>query len=431
MTLKTSGLFARVYNDVLRDIMKHGHERWTFTGGRASAKSSFISLAIVLLIVSNPEYNALIVRKTARTLRRSVFEQICWAIRQLGLEGRFRIPHSSTAALPITYTRKDGCVQEIIFAGCDDPEKIKSIKTAQGYFAVLWTEEKTEFNESELQNIRISTLRGGDKFFIFESYNPPSATRHWCNIEARNEDKNRLIVHTTYKDIPPEWLGDAILHDIEQTKAVNKRAYENIYLGLATGTGQNVFENVRLEAITNEMINGFDIIYRGIDWGYYPDPFQYVACGFKDETLYIFDELRLYKHGNIEAFNELREYMNKAFYLWTGREPKEDIIGTERITADSAEPKSVADFRSFGADIRGAVKGVGSRNTGFKWLQGLKGIVIDSARCPKCADEFSLYEHEIDRKTGDILSGYPDGQADHCIDAVRYAMEHFYRKAGN
>ena len=88
---------------------------------------SFISICIVLLIVMNPEYNALIIRKTANTLRRSVFEQIVWAINILGLSGKFRIPRSSTAALPITYTRKNGVTQSIIFAGRDDPEKIKSI----------------------------------------------------------------------------------------------------------------------------------------------------------------------------------------------------------------------------------------------------------------------------------------------------------------
>ena len=428
MTIHSSNIFAKVYNKYFRMILKHEKERYTFTGGRASTKSSFISIVIVVLITMFPKLNALVVRKTAKTLRRSVFEQIVWAIDKLHLrytkerKTGFKIPKSEVSALPITYIRKDGTKQQIIFAGCDDPEKIKSIKVSQGYFGILWVEEKTEFTPADLQNVRISALRGGDTFYIFESYNPPSAARHWCNREAATYDPNRVVIHTTYLDIPPEWLGAAILHDIEQTKATNKRAYENIYLGLATGTGQNIFENVELREITDEEIKAFDFLYCGIDWGYYPDPFAFSVSSYNapKQELFIFDELYLNKRGNYDAFKDLTKHMEIA-----GLD-----IANDRITADSAEPKSIADFRSWGGNVRGAIKGIGSRDTSFKWLQGLKKIVIDPRRCPRMADEFTLYEHEIDKRTGEIMSGYPDGQPDHGIDTIRYALEGVYRHAG-
>lgn len=428
MTIHSSNIFAKVYNKYFRMILKHEKERYTFTGGRASTKSSFISLVIVVLITMFPKLNALVVRKTAKTLRRSVFEQIVWAIDKLHLrytkerKTGFKIPKSEVSALPITYIRKDGTKQQIIFAGCDDPEKIKSIKVSQGYFGILWVEEKTEFTPADLQNVRISALRGGDTFYIFESYNPPSAARHWCNREAATYDPNRVVIHTTYLDIPPEWLGAAILHDIEQTKATNKRAYENIYLGLATGSGQNIFENVELREITDDEIKAFDFLYCGIDWGYYPDPFAFSVSSYNapKQELFIFDELYLNKRGNYDAFKDLTKHMEIA-----GLD-----IANDRITADSAEPKSIADFRSWGGNVRGAIKGIGSRDTSFKWLQGLKKIVIDPRRCPRMADEFTLYEHEIDKRTGEIMSGYPDGQPDHGIDTIRYALEGVYRHAG-
>lgn len=428
MTIHSSNIFAKVYNKYFRMILKHEKERYTFTGGRASTKSSFISIVIVVLITMFPKLNALVVRKTAKTLRRSVFEQIVWAIDKLHLrytkerKTGFKIPKSEVSALPITYIRKDGTKQQIIFAGCDDPEKIKSIKVSQGYFGILWVEEKTEFTPADLQNVRISALRGGDTFYIFESYNPPSAARHWCNREAATYDPNRVVIHTTYLDIPPEWLGAAILHDIEQTKATNKRAYENIYLGLATGSGQNIFENVELREITDDEIKAFDFLYCGIDWGYYPDPFAFSVSSYNapKQELFIFDELYLNKRGNYDAFQDLTKHMEIA-----GLD-----IANDRITADSAEPKSIADFRSWGGNVRGAIKGIGSRDTSFKWLQGLKKIVIDPRRCPRMADEFTLYEHEIDKRTGEIMSGYPDGQPDHGIDTIRYALEGIYRHAG-
>ena len=439
MTIDSNTLFAPVYNAAFRSIVAHTKERYTFTGGRASCKSSFISICIVLLIVKNPEYNALILRKTANTLRRSVFEQIVWAIRFLGLSGKFKIPRSSTAALPIVYTRKDGRTQSIIFAGSDDPEKIKSIKVASGYFAILWAEEKTEFSERDLQNIRISALRGGKTFYIFESYNPPSAVRHWCNAEARTVDKNRAIIHTTYKDIPAEWLGEAILHDIEHTKETNDRAYRNIYLGEATGTGLNVFENIELREITDKEIDTLEYFYYGIDWGYSPDPFMWVEMAYnaRKATLYILDELRLIKHGNLQAHEALKEKLLRKFpdakkYEHADGRVTYDFMN-DRIRADT-DAKDIADFFTYGWNIlmaeKGRFRGELGRKVGYKWLQSLDKIVIDSVRTPRAADEFTLYEYQIDKRTGDILSGYPEGQPDHAMAAVRYAMADVYRYGG-
>ena len=429
MNINTAELFAPVYNRAFKSIMNHTHERWTFDGGRASCKSSFISICIVILIVLFPNYNAVIVRRFSKSMRYSVFEQIVWAIDKLhlrrskGKSAGFKIPRSRTAALPITYIRKNGKEQQILFVGLDDPEKSKSMKISTGYIAILWVEEKTEVDPADLQNLKISALRGGDIFYMFESYNPPSATRHWCNAEVRQYDPRRMVIHTTYLDIQPEWLGDMIMHDIEQMKKNNPRGFENIYLGKATGTGRNIFENIQLRKITDEEIASWNgETWQGIDWGYFPDPYAYGSMYYdaKNATLYIWDELYLYKHGNYEAFEATREHM----------EAHGMSIYDDRQTADSAEPKSVADFRKWGGDTRGAIKGKGSRDAGFKWLQGLKAIVIDPARAPHAADEFTLYEHEIDKRTGEILSGYPEGQPDHYIALTRYATEHEWRHAG-
>ena len=422
MRIKSDTIFAKKYNKIFRWVMNHEYTEYTLTGGRGSCKSSFISLCIIILIVMFPQFNALIIRKNANTLRTSVYEQIVWAIEKLGLRSRFKIPKSETSALPIVYNRKNGAKQYIIFRGCDNPEKIKSIKIASGYFGIIWFEEKTEFTPAEIQNVKVSAMRGGSKFYVFESYNPPSAKRHWCNTDARTPKKDRVVFHTTYLDIPREWLGEAILNEIEHTKNTNERAYRNIFLGEATGTGLNIFENVELREITDEEIAAFDFFYSGIDWGFYPDPFAYSTSSYDapKQTLYIFDELYLNKRGNYEAFQDLTEHM-KAHGM---------SIATDRITADSAEPKSVADFRSWGGNVHKAIKGIGSRNASFKWLQGLKRIVIDPARCPRIADEFTLYEHEIDKRTGEVMSGYPDGQPDHGIDTVRYALEEVWRHAG-
>ena len=430
MTIKSDALFAKKYNKIFRWVMNHDYTEYTFPGGRGSCKSSFISICIVILIVMFPQFNALIIRKNANTLRTSVYEQIIWAIDKLGLRGRFKIPKSETSALPIVYNRKNGTRQYIIFRGCDNPEKIKSIKIAHGYFAIVWFEEKTDFTPSEIQNVKVSAMRGGTMFYVFESYNPPSAKRHWCNADARTQKRDRVVFNTTYLDIPRDWLGEALLNEIEHTKSTNERAYRNVFLGEPTGTGLNVFENVTLRKINDDEIAAFDYVYNGIDWGFYPDPFAWGRMSYdaRKATLYIYDELYLYKHGNIQASDALKKHLEAQC---TGADGKPRInVMNDRIEADSAEPKSIKDFHAWGWNIRGAIKGAGSMDAGFKWLQGLTEIVIDPSRCPRMADEFTLYEYEIDKRTGDIISGYPQGQPDHGLALTRYATEPIWRHAG-
>lgn len=425
MTIDSNTIFPTMFNNDFRDIVNHKFTEYCEKGGRGSCKSSFLSIAIIWLMVNNPDFNALVLRKVADTLSDSVYEQLLWAIDVLGLTDRFK---ATKSPLRIIYTKTG---QRIIFRGADEPKKIKSIKLKRGYFAITWFEELTEFSAEDVETIKLSTMRGGDKFWIFYSFNPPSSARNWCNEEFKVPRKNTLIHRTDYRGVPKEWLGEAFFDEALSLKERNERAYRNIFLGEPTGTGRNVFENVTLREITQKEIDSFDYCFYGIDWGYYPDPFAYVQMAYNPakKTLYIFDELELLKHGNEQASNALEEHLLN----WYGTDVNgycEVNYKNDRIVADSAEDKSIGDFIRYGWNIKAAIKGPHSREPGYKWLQSLNEIVIDPARAPHSADEFSLYEYEIDRKSGEILSGYPEGQADHCMSAVRYAMESVWRRRG-
>ena len=177
------------------------------------------------------------------------------------------------------------------------------------------------------------------------------------------------------------------------------------------GTGGNVFEHLELREISEEEMRRFDRIYMGVDWGFAPDPFAFVRLHYDParETIYLIDELCVRRQTNTET---ARELLRRGY---------QDGI----ITCDSAEPKSVADYRSLGLNARAAVKGPGSVEYGMKWLQG-RTIVIDRRRTPEAWREFSGYEFERDRD-GNFISGYPDRE-NHTIDAVRYALERMYGK---
>lgn len=438
MRIKTNELFPPTFNDDFRDILKHGHTEYTEYGGRGSCKSSFISVTTIILLVQNPAFNALILRKTAESLRRSVFEQIKWAVDKLGLNEYFKFTVSPMQA---TYLPTG---QVILFSGVDDPTRLKSLKTKTGYFAITWFEESAEFNAEEMENVKLTTMRGGDVFYIFDSFNPPSAVRNWKNEDVRQYKPQRLTHLSDYRTTPREWLGEAFILEAEQMRKLKPLEYDTIFLGIPRGTGRQVFENITLREITDEEISRFDYIETGIDWGYYPDPFAYGRMSYDaaKRTLYIFDELYLYKHGNIEASEALKDHLidlnRDAWDSLAGVFDEEykrlefiNMLKSERITADSAEPKSCADFRAFGWNLRAAIKGPGSLNAGFKWLQGLKEIVIDPRRCPHAADEFSLYEHDLDKRTGEVLPGYPQGQPDHFLALTRYACEHIWTRRGN
>ena len=127
-------LIAPNYDDLLDDVMNHGHSQYVLKGGRGSLKSSFVGFAIPLLMLEHSDVNALVLRKTASTLRDSVFGQIQFAIDMLNLGDEFK-PRIS----PMSITRKS-TGQQIIFRGLDDSQKIKSLKLKHGYFGITWFE---------------------------------------------------------------------------------------------------------------------------------------------------------------------------------------------------------------------------------------------------------------------------------------------------
>jgi PBSX family phage terminase large subunit len=394
-------------------IFNHSHTHFDFSGGRGSLKSSFVSLAVIRLVMfsENHDQHAVVLRKVGNTLRDSVYAQYMWAIGQLGVADFW---DSKTSPMELVF-RPTG--QKIMFRGAYDPMKIKSIKVPFGYIAITHFEEKDQFaGRREIRTILQSTMRGGAVFWNFESYNPPISRDNWANKDSLEERADRFCHKSTYLDVQNrDWLGDQFLSEAEYLKETNEKAYQHEYLGIPVGTGGNVFENLEIRAITDEEVGSFDRIYNGVDWGYFPDPWAFNRVHFDAarRTLFVFCELEAVKKGNRDTADMLVEI---------------GMTHDDMITADSAEPKSVADYQSYGFRTFGAQKGPGSVDYSMKWLQSLNKIVIDPVRCPKTAAEFNEYEYERG-KDGEIITGYPD-KNNHHIDAIRYATERVWRKRG-
>lgn len=395
-------LIAPVFYPVHRDIARNRYTYYDLYGGRGGLKSSFISLEIVLGMIKDAQANAVIFRKYAVTLRESVYEQILWAIDALGVSHLWEVRVSPMQCI----YRPTG--QKIIFRGLDKAKKTKSIKASQGYFKYLWFEELDEFQgPEEIRIVQQSVLRGGEKFVVFKSFNPPISISNWANQYINESRDNTLRHKSSYLDAPPEWLGQQFLDDAEHLKGVNERAYRHEYLGEPVGTGSEVFEFLEIRTITDEEMRQFDRIYQGIDFGWYPDPMAFIRSHYnpRHEKIYLLDEYVGCKISNEQLADEIKRRKYHCQF---------------ETVCDSAEPKSITDLKCMGIWAREAYKPPGSVEYGMKWLQR-RTIVIDPKRTPYAYKEITQYEYERDRE-GNLLSGYPD-RNNHCIDALRYSLQ--------
>lgn len=400
--ISVQALMAPAFYGVHHALRAGAYSDIWLKGGRGSGKSSFASLEVVMGLLRSPLANAIVYRKVAATLRDSVYAQMVWAVEKLGVSAYWQCRLSP---MELVYTPTG---QRIIFRGADDPQKSKGLKLHKGYFKYLWLEELTEFDGMEdVRTIKASVIRGGEAVTLC-TYNPPKSAASWVNAEAVRPVPGRLAHHSTYLDIPRQWLGDSFYAEAEALKAANSLAYRHMYLGEATGTGGQVFGNVRLRALQGDALASVLGLhaYCGHDFGFAVDPDAFVRCAYdpRRKTLYIVDE---YVRTGLSLDALAWELKRRSW--------------PEVVTADSAEPRSISELRARGVRVVGARKGPDSVAHGMRWLETRHAIVIDPARCPVAAQEFCGYEYGMDGQ-GRFVARYPD-RNNHTIDAVRYAME--------
>ena len=396
------------FHQTIRDIRDKEHLEYVFKGGRGSTKSTTVGMTIIELMKNNHDIHAVVCRKVGNTIKDSVYNKIKWAIGKQEFTEEF---DSKLSPMEITLKATG---QKIYFRGADDPDKIKSINPEFGYIGILWFEELDQFaGPEEIRKIEQSAIRGGNLAWIFKSFNPPKTMNNWANKYVLEPKENRIVHSSTYLDVPKEWLGQPFIDEAEHLKEVNPNAYEHEYMGIANGNGGNVFEYLEIRDITDEEISRMDRIFAGVDYGWYPDAFCYLRTYYDSarEKIYLIDELYVNKWSNSKTAD------------WIKKKGYDDYT----MICDSAEPKSVNDFRDAGLPARGAIKGPGSIEYGFKFLQ-TKTLVIDPKRTPNAYKEITEYEYDRD-KEGNVISGYPDGN-DHAISALRYAYEPLFNRRG-
>lgn len=390
-------------------------------GSRASKKSKTTALWFITNMMKYQLANLLVIRKTGRTLQDSCFKELLWAINRLQVDKFWK---KTTNPLELTYLPTG---QKILFRGLDDPLKVTSITVDVGFLCWGWIEEAYEVtNESDFDMLDES-IRGQIPEGYFKQWTitfNPWNERHWLKhrffdeivgedneglpiYKERktpiSEDGDILAITTNY--LMNEWLDENDFKVFEKMKKRNPKRYLVAGLGNWGIIDGLVYENWKEQRFELEDIKHCKTCC-GLDFGYTNDPTAFIMLFLDKENkrLYVYDEI--YEKG----------LSNKKIY------DKIEELGytKERITADSAEPKSIDELKTLGLrHIKGAKKGKDSINNGIQWIQELE--IIIHPRCVNFITEISNYmwaKDKFDKKLNTPIDDF-----NHLMDAMRYALE--------
>ena len=397
-------------NPAYLPFMNKHHFTQIYFGGSSSGKSFFICQKIVLDNIAGA--NWLVCRNVANTIRKSTYNEIKKAISRMGFDEYYRFNGTDMIITNVLNGR------QILFAGLDDPEKIKSISPADDVLHRVFIEEATETRRDSYMQLK-KRLRGKSDIskHIIMAFNPILKS-HWIYQEFFKEwedNKNYYesdnygatgtkkgyslcILKTTYKDNIFLTEDDRALLENESDPY-----YYNVYsLGNWGILGHIIFKNWHTEDLS-ELIPQFDHIYNGLDFGYSSDPNALIRVHL-DKTrkkIYVFEE------GGQAGMSD-SELVNLC----------NDMIGDQYITCDSAEPKTIDYLANAGIKAIGAVKGADSINRGIRFIQGYE-IIID-IRCQNFKNEIEQYHWKED-KFGNAMA-VPVDMNNHWLDALRYAL---------
>lgn len=216
-------------NATFMPLFADQHRYLVLKGGGGSGKSIFAGRKILERCVSEPGHRMLVCRKVARTLRESCFKQLVGQAAEHYPDSGYKCNKSD---LVITFQNGS----EIIFAGLDDVEKLKSIYNITG----IWIEEASELLESDFNQLDIR-LRGETRYYkqIILTFNPISI-QHWLKKRFFDTPDPRARTHeSTYKD--NRFLDDAAVRTLEAFKDTDEYYYTVYCLGMWGVTGQSVF----------------------------------------------------------------------------------------------------------------------------------------------------------------------------------------------
>lgn len=364
-------------------------------GGRGGGKSRTIATALVLQSVERHE-RVLCGREVQKSIKDSVKRLLDDEISRLGLSSVFES----------TETEIRGPNDSLfLFAGIKG--NANGIKSIEGV-TTFWGEEAQTFSQASIDTV-IPTIRAKNSRLIW-SWNPDLETDP---IDAllrgpQGTPPNSIVREVNYTDNP--WFPDVLREALEFDRSRDIDKYNHIWLGQYRRNSESrVFKNWRVE----EFESPTNVDYRlGADFGFSIDPSCAVRCWISGREIYV----------DQEAWG-LNVEIDKLPYLFMA------IPQAEKwpMVADTSRPETISYLRRNGFPlIIPAVKGARSVEEGVEFLKSYDLVI--HPRCQHLIDELTLYSWKTDSLTGLVLP-FLDDKNNHCIDALRYAVEAARRSA--
>lgn len=281
-----------------------------------------------------------------------------------------------------TYTFETG--SKIEFFSADNSDKLRGARRDRAFL-----NEANNISLDAFDQIEVRT-----KEFIFIDWNPTNEFWIYSDVMPLRDDIDHITL--TYKD--NEALSPEIVASIESRK--NRAGWWKVYgLGQLGEVEGKIYKDWQIiDTVPHEA----RLERRGLDFGYSNDPTAIVDI-YSYNGGYIIDEICFQKGlSNKQIADILKDQERFA-----------------NTIADSAEPKSIDEIRSYGVAITGAQKGQGSLNQGIQYVQDQRISV--TKRSLNVIKEYRNYLWKTD-KDGKILN-IPEAGWDHAMDALRYGLE--------
>ena len=237
------------------------HRYLVLCGGGGSGKSIFAGRKVLERLTSEKGHRWLVCRKVARTLRDSCFAQLRGQLAAHFPGSGVKI---NTSDMRMTFPNGS----EILFAGLDDVEKLKSIYDITG----IWVEEASEITEADFNQLDIRLRTDFPHYLqMILSFNPISIT-HWLKRRFFDTPDERATTHrSTYKD--NRFLGAEAIRTLEAFKDTDPYYYQVYCLGQWGVTGKTVFDG---QAVSERLSRIPAPVKRGF-WEYSEDAFSPTA----------------------------------------------------------------------------------------------------------------------------------------------------------
>ena len=364
-------------------------------GGRGGGKSHTVATKLVFLALQQ-KIRVLCAREYQVSIADSVHKLLCDKIADYGLYPYYTITKTGIFS---------ASGSEFIFKGLH--HNVTEIKSLEG-IDIAWIEEAHSVSRESWELLIPTIRKEGSEIWL--TFNPMKPDDETYKRFVLNPPDGAILLKVGWQHNP--WFPETLNQERLYCQRTSPDDYAHIWEGEPKVlTDAQVFKGAfAVEPFETPTDARF---FHGVDWGFAQDPTAMVRGFIKDGRFYVDAEV----YGVGVELDETPQLF--------------DSIPTARswpIKADSARPETISFIRRKGFNISAAKKWAGSIEDGIACLKAFEKIVIHP-RCKHTAEEFRLYSYKVDKMNGDILPVVVDAH-NHCIDALRYALDGYIHARG-